>query len=101
MCLGVPGEVVSLERDGQLGLLWGKVNFGGIIKEVNLTYTPEVAVGDYVVVHVGFSISRLNEAEAKRVFEYLSGIEGLEELNPLEEGPQPVAATPRARDREN
>jgi hydrogenase expression/formation protein HypC len=52
-----------------------------VVKEVNLAYVPEADVGDYVIVHVGFAISRLDETEAQRVFEYLRAIDGLEELN--------------------
>ncbi|MEE9169112.1 MAG: HypC/HybG/HupF family hydrogenase formation chaperone [bacterium] len=56
------------------------MSFGGIIKEVNLAYVPEVKVNDYVLVHVGFAISKVDEKEAKRVFEYLEEIDELEEL---------------------
>ena len=81
MCLGVPGKVLEIQRDEALGLSQGKVQFGGIVKEVNLSYTPEVQIGDYVIVHVGFSISRLNEEEAREVFSYL---EKMGELSSLE-----------------
>ena len=70
MCLGVPGKVVEIDDD-PLGMTMGKVSFGGIAKEVCLAYTPEVEVGDYVVVHVGFAIARIDEAEARKVFDYL------------------------------
>ena len=59
----------------------GKVDFGGILKEVSLAFVPEARVGDYVVVHVGFAIARLDEAEASRVFEYLAGMGELTELD--------------------
>ena len=58
----------------------GRVSFGGIVKEVSLAYTPEANAGDYVIVHVGFAISRLDEAEAHRVFEYLRQIDELKEI---------------------
>jgi hydrogenase expression/formation protein HypC len=58
----------------------GKVNFGGITKEVNLAYVPEAKVGDYVIVHVGFAISIVDAEEAARVFEYLKEMNELEEL---------------------
>jgi hydrogenase expression/formation protein HypC len=58
----------------------GKVRFGGIIKEVNLTFVPEAVLGDFVIVHVGFAISLLKEDEAKKVFEYLREMEALGEL---------------------
>jgi len=70
MCLAVPGKITTIRGDDPL-LRTGKVNFGGIQKEVNLAYTPEAKVGDYVLVHVGFAISTVDEAEANRVFEYL------------------------------
>lgn len=59
----------------------GKVSFGGIIKDVNLAYTPEAKEGDYVIVHVGFALNVVDEKEAVKVFEYLKQIDGLEELN--------------------
>ncbi len=58
----------------------GKINFGGILKEASLAYVPEARVGDYVIVHVGFALSRLDEDEAQKVFEYLKQIEELGEL---------------------
>jgi hydrogenase expression/formation protein HypC len=81
MCLGVPGRVIEISKDEGLGLSFGKVQFGGITKDVNLSYTPEVTVGDYVVVHVGFAISRLDEVEAHKVFTYLEKLDALSELN--------------------
>ena len=59
----------------------GKVDFSGIVKEVCLAYTPDVQVGDYVVVHVGFAISKVDEEEARQVFEYLKEMEELAELD--------------------
>lgn len=59
----------------------GKVSFGGVVKEVNLAYVPEAGVGDYVVVHVGFAISKVDEEEAQQVFKYLEQIQELEELS--------------------
>lgn len=84
MCLGVPGKLVAIDSDSA-SLAMGKVSFGGITKEVCLAYTPEAEVGDYVVVHVGFAISRIDEAEANRVFEILREMDELQEL----EIPQP------------
>lgn len=62
--------------------LWrtGKVDFGGIVKEVSLAYVPEVKIGEYVIVHVGFALSRLDETEAKKVFQYLKEMDELTEL---------------------
>lgn len=62
MCLGIPGRVIEISDDG---LRMGKVDFDGIVKEVCLAYLPEIAVGDYTIVHVGFAITRLDEASAK------------------------------------
>jgi hydrogenase expression/formation protein HypC len=71
MCLGVPGEVLSVEEGA---LRTGRVAFGGIVKEVCLAYVPEAEVGDYVVVHAGFAISRLDRDAAERVFSYLEAV---------------------------
>ncbi len=79
MCLAVPGKIVAITSDGEL-LRAGKVSFGGILKEVNLACVPEADEGDYVLVHVGFAISRIDEEEAGRVFEYLRQIGELEEI---------------------
>jgi len=78
MCLGIPGKVVEtyVEHD----VLMGRVEFGGIFKRVCLEHTPEVRVDDYVLVHVGFALSRIDEVEAKRVFEFLQGMNQLEDL---------------------
>ena len=72
----------------------GKVDFGGILKEVSLAYVPEAQLGDYVIVHVGFALSRLDEAEAQQVFEYLRQMEELSELTDSGAGLSP--ASPRA-----
>ena len=79
MCLGVPGKVIEVEST-ELGLVRGKVEFGGIVKEVNLSYTPDVQIGEYVIVHVGFSISTLDEDEARKVFRYLEELGELQDL---------------------
>jgi hydrogenase expression/formation protein HypC len=69
MCLGVPGRVLELYSQDDLPM--GKVEFGGIVKEVCLAYTPEAKVGDYVLVHVGFALSRIDETEAQEIFSCL------------------------------
>ncbi len=79
MCLGVPGKVVEIQEN-PLGMTMGKVNFAGVTKEVCLAYVPDVQLGDYVVVHVGFALSRIDEEEAMQVFEYLKEMEELAEL---------------------
>ena len=79
MCLGVPGKILSVQGDDPLTRT-ARVSFGGIIKEVNLAYAPEAGVGDYVVVHVGFAISKVDEQEAHQVFDYLKQMQELREL---------------------
>jgi hydrogenase expression/formation protein HypC len=79
MCLAVPGKVVEIIDSGDIAFRLGKVDFGGIRKDVNLAYTPEAEVGKYVLVHVGFSISVIDEEEAQRVFEYLKQMGDIEE----------------------
>ena len=76
MCLAIPGKISEIIGDDPLERK-GKANFGGIVKEVSLAYVPEAKVGDYVVVHVGFAISIVDEAEAMKVFEYLREIDQL------------------------
>lgn len=73
MCLGIPGKLVEVYNQDDLPM--GKVEFGGILKEICLAYTPEARVGEYVIVHVGFAISRIDEAEAEEIFSYLEQIE--------------------------
>jgi hydrogenase expression/formation protein HypC len=72
MCLGVPGLVVEVYQRDDLPM--GKVSFAGILKEVCLAYTPEAQVGQYVLVHVGFALSVIDEAEAQEIFSYLEAI---------------------------
>lgn len=81
MCLAVPGKIVSISEGDPL-LRKGKVSFGGLIKEVSLAYVPEAKVDDYVMVHVGFAISKVDLEEAERIFDYLREIDQLDELNP-------------------
>ena len=70
MCLGVPGRIETIQGDDPLTRT-GHVSFGGVQREVNLSFTPEAELGNYVIVHVGFSISIVDEEEAQRVFSYL------------------------------
>jgi hydrogenase expression/formation protein HypC len=79
MCLAVPGKIVSIEGDDPI-LRDGKVNFGGVVKRVNLSLVPEAKIGDYVLVHVGLALSIVDEEEAKQVFEYLKTIGELIEI---------------------
>jgi hydrogenase expression/formation protein HypC len=79
MCLAVPGKIESMHGEESL-MRKGRVNFGGIIKEVSLAYVPEAVVGDYVIVHAGFAISKVDEDEAMKTFEYLKEMDDLAEL---------------------
>ncbi|NMC43867.1 MAG: HypC/HybG/HupF family hydrogenase formation chaperone [candidate division Zixibacteria bacterium] len=74
MCLAVPGKLLSIEGDDPL-LRTGRVSFGGIIKDINLSLVPEVVIGNYVLAHAGFAISIIDEAEADRVFDLLDEID--------------------------
>lgn len=82
MCLAIPGKIVSINKSPQADEAFknGKVSFGGIIKEVNLSMVPEALVGDYVLVHVGVAISRIDEEEAQKTFEYLAQMGETDEL---------------------
>jgi hydrogenase expression/formation protein HypC len=77
MCLAIPGLIMSLSGDDPL-LRTARVDFGGVVKEINLAFTPEAGLGDYVLVHVGFAITVIDEAEAERVFEHLERIGEIE-----------------------
>lgn len=79
MCLAVPGKIISIEGADR-SFRSGRVNFGGIVKEVNLSYVPEAVLGDYVLVHVGFAISTVDQKEAEQVFDYLRSMDELSEL---------------------
>ncbi len=79
MCLAVPGKIMSIEGTDPV-FRTGKVNFGGILKQINLAYVPEAKIGDYVLVHVGFAISIIDEEEAQEVFKYLREMGELAEL---------------------
>jgi len=81
MCLAVPGKILEMKGDDPLTRT-GRVSFGGIVKEINLAYVPEAKVGDYVIVHVGFALSVLDEIEARKTLEYL---QEMDELGALEE----------------
>jgi hydrogenase expression/formation protein HypC len=78
MCLGIPGKVI--ERYREHDVLMGKVDFSGICKRACLEHVPDVQPGDYVLVHVGFALSRIDKSEAQRVFEFLEQMHQLDEL---------------------
>jgi hydrogenase expression/formation protein HypC len=81
MCLAVPGKIISVS--GEDLARQARVDFGGVLKEVNLAYVPEAKVGEYVLVHVGFAISVVDEEEAGKVFGYLKEMDELGELAEL------------------
>lgn len=78
MCLAVPGKVLTIE-EGDAAFRSGNVDFCGVRRTVNLAFTPEVRPGDFVLVHVGFALTRVDEEEAARTFEYLAQIGALKE----------------------
>jgi hydrogenase expression/formation protein HypC len=93
MCLAIPGKV--LETYDQRGLRMARVQFGGIVREACLEYVPETQVGEYVLVHVGFAISRVDEAEAERTYQALRDLDQLTELespvvDEIDAGSEPV-----------
>jgi hydrogenase expression/formation protein HypC len=100
MCLAIPGKVVETYHEHDVRM--GKVDFGGIFKRVCLEHVPDATINDYVLVHVGFALSRIDEAEAMRVFEFLASMDQLDELDEphearLEEGAaasEPVFSRP-------
>lgn len=77
MCLGVPGKIIDIYEAN--GLQMGKVDFGGVTKEICLAYVPEAQVGDYTIVHVGFALNILDEAEALETLQLLREIGAIEE----------------------
>lgn len=72
MCLAVPGQIEAISGD-MPQMRAGRVNFGGVVKTINLAFVPEAGVGDYVLAHVGFAISRIDEAQARRTLALLEG----------------------------
>jgi hydrogenase expression/formation protein HypC len=77
MCLAVPGKLVSILGDDPI-FRSGKVSFEGVEREINLAFVPEAKIGDYVLVHVGFAISQVDEKEAKRIYKTLKELGDLE-----------------------
>lgn len=85
MCLAIPGKIVSIQNDDPI-LRTGKVSFAGVIKEISLAYVPEATLDDYVIVHAGFAISKIDEEEAEQIFKYL---EQMDELDQTREEVEP------------
>jgi hydrogenase expression/formation protein HypC len=79
MCLAVPGKILSIIGDDPLQRV-GRIDFGGIIKQINLVYVPEAKIDDYVLVHVGFAITCLDVAQAALMFEQLQALGSLQDL---------------------
>lgn len=90
MCLGIPGKVVDTYREHDV--LMGKVDFGGVMKRVCLDHVPQVEPGKYVLVHVGFALSMIDEEEAQQVFAFLERMDQLDELE------DPQTPTPGVRE---
>ena len=82
MCLAIPGKIISITNQLDETFRYGKVSFGGIMKDVNLCMVPEAKIGDYILVHVGVAISIVDEEEAHKVFSYLKEMGEVEELEP-------------------
>ena len=78
MCLGIPGKVVETFREHDV--LMGKVDFGGVFKRVCLEHVHQVKIGEYVIVHVGFALNTIDEAEARRVWDFLESMRQLDEI---------------------
>ena len=81
MCLAIPGKLEMITSQLDETFRFGKVSFGGIMKEVNLSMVPEAKEGDYILVHVGVAIGIVDEKEAKKIFEYIKQIGELNEFN--------------------
>jgi hydrogenase expression/formation protein HypC len=92
MCLAIPGKLMELYADAA-GVKMGKANFGGVVKQVCLEYTPAAKAGDYVLVHVGFALNTVDEAEANKTFQLLAEMDQLSELN--EPGSETAAVGPK------
>jgi len=80
MCLAIPGKLIEVTTDSA-GVKMGRANFGGIVKQVCLEYTPEAKVHDYVLVHVGFALSTVDQEEAARTYQLLQELKQLGELD--------------------
>ena len=85
MCLAVPGQIKSIEMQHDDTVRMAKISFGGIVKEASLEMLPDANIGDYVLVHVGVAISKVNEEEAQKTFKYLEEIGELGELEDVDD----------------
>jgi hydrogenase expression/formation protein HypC len=82
MCLAIPGQVVEVIAGADPALCRGRVDFGGVRKEVSLAFTPDAAPGDYVLVHAGFALNVVDAEEAQRIFDELRRMDELKDLEP-------------------
>jgi hydrogenase expression/formation protein HypC len=89
MCLAVPGKIIEIRGEDPIDRM-GIVDFGGVTKDINLSFVSEARIGDYVLVHAGFALNTIDEAEAKRVFEYLREIDELGVVDTGERGPDGI-----------
>jgi len=78
MCLAVPGKIISIESDDPI-MRTGRVDFSGVVREINLAYVPEAQIGEYVIVHAGFALNIVDEEEAQKILESLAEISELDE----------------------
>ena len=92
MCLAIPGKLIEISENAD-GVRMGKANFGGIVKQVCLEYTPEVILGDYVLVHVGFALSKVDEDVAARTYALLEELKQLSDLDDPEVGEETPASS--------
>ncbi len=94
MCLAIPGKLIEITENSD-GVRMGRANFGGIVKQVCLEYTPDANMGDYVLVHVGFALSKVDEEEAARTYALLEEMKQLDELQEVEITESPPNEVPR------
>ncbi|HTL55757.1 MAG TPA: HypC/HybG/HupF family hydrogenase formation chaperone [Candidatus Limnocylindrales bacterium] len=93
MCLAIPGKIIAIEQDAQ-GVRMGKTDFGGVLKSVCLEYTPDISCGDYVLVHVGFALGKVDREEAERTYKLLEEMNQLSELDSPSEYPATNGTSP-------
>ena len=100
MCLGVPGKVIEIYESN--GMKMGKVDFVGVVRETCLAYVPEIELGDYTLIHVGFAISRIDEEEAAEIFSYIEQIGELSDMSdPFDDPPALAEKNKSGADPEN
>jgi hydrogenase expression/formation protein HypC len=90
MCLAIPGKIVELNEKN--GVKMWKVDFGGILREACMEYVPDASIGEYVLVHVGFAISKVDADEAARTYQYLAEMDALDEIDAVEDTAAPANA---------